>query len=406
MVRLVLDSEGRLLEFHALPMTDVPDTRRGLEADWSLLLRAAGLDPEHVERDRQVSPIPTINDAQAAWVASWSDLSNEPLRVQAAAYERRPVFFRVTGPWTQPERPPDGFLMGFPFPMFLLFGIVLPVGAGILAWRNNRLGRGDRRGAFKLAAFALIWTLMRDLLGSTHVPEMAEVPRLISASRDAIVAGMVFWVLYMAFEPQVRKQAPRMLVSWSRVLFGRFSDPLVGRDLLVGLALGSLGMCVIQVAPVPFHVALAPQLVPSTAATLSLWFWSGFITVGAALSYAFVASLLLRLFKQRWLALVVFLVALTTVVLSGGSIESLVAVGRAVVLLGLVWYTLTTFGLLATVAVIYVRQVLVAFPLTLDGSAWYAGTTIFAIGTVILPAMYACYLSVKERPQALFAEAQ
>jgi hypothetical protein len=165
-------------------------------------------------------------------------------------------------------------------------------------------------------------------------------------------------------------------------------------------------MCVIQAVPVPFHAALAPQLMPSTAATLSLWLFSGFIAVGAALSYAFIASLLLTLFKQRWLAVFIFVAALTIVVLSGGSAESLGAVGRPVFLLALVWYTLTTFGLLATVAVIYVRQVLVAFPLTLDASAWYAGTTIFAIGSVILPAMYACYLSVIERPQAFRAEAQ
>ena len=48
--------------------------------------------------------------------------------------------------------------------------------------------------------------------------------------------GAIAWLLYMALEPYARRVAPRWVVSWTRLLEGRFKDPMVGRDLLTGLA--------------------------------------------------------------------------------------------------------------------------------------------------------------------------
>src|SRR5262249_45591154 len=44
------------------------------------------------------------------------------------------------------------------------------------------------------------------------------------------------WVLYIALEPYVRRTWPTTLISWSRVIDGRFRDRRVARDVLVGLA--------------------------------------------------------------------------------------------------------------------------------------------------------------------------
>ena len=48
------------------------------------------------------------------------------------------------------------------------------------------------------------------------------------------------YVFYLAIEPYARRLWPRMLVSWVRVLEGRFRDPLVGRDVLLGACGGAL----------------------------------------------------------------------------------------------------------------------------------------------------------------------
>src|SRR5262245_26918398 len=66
---------------------------------------------------------------------------------------------------------------------------------------------------------------------------------------------MFFWVVYLAFEPFVRRRWPGRIVSWSRVLAGGFHDPLVGRDVLIGAVFG-LGVILCN-----FYLAtLVPQL--------------------------------------------------------------------------------------------------------------------------------------------------
>ena len=58
------------------------------------------------------------------------------------------------------------------------------------------------------------------------------------ALAHAMLHGVTVWVLYMAIEPYVRRVWPRMLVSWTRLLSGRLRDPLLGRDVLIGLLVG------------------------------------------------------------------------------------------------------------------------------------------------------------------------
>ena len=56
------------------------------------------------------------------------------------------------------------------------------------------------------------------------------------------------WITYVAIEPIVRRRWPDLLFSWSRVLAGRFRDPLVGRDALVGLIGGTASVLVLNVS--------------------------------------------------------------------------------------------------------------------------------------------------------------
>jgi hypothetical protein len=40
-------------------------------------------------------------------------------------------------------------------------------------------------------------------------------------------------------EPYARQSWPKLMVSWQRLLNGRLRDPLVGRDVLLGIVAGS-----------------------------------------------------------------------------------------------------------------------------------------------------------------------
>ena len=54
----------------------------------------------------------------------------------------------------------------------------------------------------------------------------------------SVAYGALLWTVYLALEPFVRRHWPQVLVSWTNVLSGRFSDPVVGRDVLFGVGLG------------------------------------------------------------------------------------------------------------------------------------------------------------------------
>jgi serine/threonine-protein kinase len=59
---------------------------------------------------------------------------------------------------------------------------------------------------------------------------------------------MQVWLLYVALEPFARRRFPKTLISWKRLLAGRIRDPLVGRDILVGAALGTLSAVILRLA--------------------------------------------------------------------------------------------------------------------------------------------------------------
>ena len=73
-----------------------------------------------------------------------------------------------------------------------------------------------------------------------HFPDFGvEQNRLFQAFAEALFPGALFWGAYMALEPWVRRHWPNGLIGWSRALGRGFKDPLVGRDVLVGVAFGA-----------------------------------------------------------------------------------------------------------------------------------------------------------------------
>ena len=46
---------------------------------------------------------------------------------------------------------------------------------------------------------------------------------------------LAVWLFYLGIEPAVRRRWPQLLVGWTRLLDGRWRDPLVGRAVLSGL---------------------------------------------------------------------------------------------------------------------------------------------------------------------------
>ena len=66
---------------------------------------------------------------------------------------------------------------------------------------------------------------------------------------NGLFAAALMWALYLSIEPYVRRHWPQAIISWSRLLAGRVRDPLLGRDLLIGVLLGIVWLLIVEVVP-------------------------------------------------------------------------------------------------------------------------------------------------------------
>jgi serine/threonine-protein kinase len=111
----------------------------------------------------------------------------------------------------------------------------------LLALKNLRLGRGDRKGAFRVALFLLILKLIGWIFSVHHVPVfIGEAKLLLTGIESALFWSCFVGLMYLALEPILRRRWPHRIISWSRMLSGDFKDPLVGRDILIGAMLGGI----------------------------------------------------------------------------------------------------------------------------------------------------------------------
>jgi serine/threonine-protein kinase len=388
MQAVVLDSEGSLLEFEARPRGGTRVGDGAPEFDWSRLFAAAGLDAARFQAASSKETPISVFDTQAAWTGS-KEGSTQKLRVEAAAFEGRPVSFRVLGPWAHPGQPPSFSFGAIPAPIFILFVLALPGIAGLLAWRNVRNGRGDRRGAFRLASFLFLFTLLANLLAMHHVRTLAEFALLFAVMRNAVAAGALGWLLYMAFEPQVRKRTPESLISWNRLLAGRFRDPVLGGHLLAGIALGTIARCAMTfLTAEPFDAFVTPILPWSNAGLLWLSFWLLITVIPAGLGVSLLMNLISVPIRRRWLAAVLFVLVMTLVLMPSYSRPSLVTTARLAIWNTILAFTLIRFVVLTTVAALYTAFMIEEFPLTTNWSAWYAPLALLAMTTLVALALY------------------
>src|SRR5690349_17365731 len=240
MIAITLDTLGRLRSFAAVPPASNASAQT-TRPDWSLLLQEAGLDQATLQ---PVSPLwtpPGAATTRAAWSGSYADQSGLKFHVEAAAFGDRVTYFQIFHVWDQPH---DESLNVGPHReralVVLLLGVFVTVmiGSALLALRTLNLGRGDRKGAFRLAAFVFAVFFFRWLFGAHHVSSELEALNFIAGVQRMLFWAFFFWVVYLAFEPFVRRRWPGRIISWSRVLAGGFRDPLVGRDILIGALFG------------------------------------------------------------------------------------------------------------------------------------------------------------------------
>ncbi len=412
MIRMNLDTEGRLMRFEAVAPGTLEAPPSQPELDWSTLFAAAGLDPAEFHRTSPTWTPTVYCDTGAAWLGVYPEAPDTELRIEAGAFAGKPVYFELIGPWQEPRGTPDPMEAGekVAASIFLTLFFLVLIGAGLIVWRHLRAGRGDRKGAARLAIYVFGIAMGSWIFQADHVLAMGELGLISRAFASAAGFAVICWILYVAIEPYARRHWPHAMVSWSRVLAGRFRDPLVGRDALFGCLCGLAFFLFAELGVVLVPLTGAPPPTPFFAADQDLYHGGGYIIgelfdsqsgVGIFLG-AFVFLLLLRIvLRLGWLANTAFVLVIFGLFTEGLSVKDpgwivvwLTSAAMAVIVL----VTMIRFGLLSLIVMAFTAGLCFQFPATLDFSRWYAGTGIVGPVVVVGLAAYGFWISLAGRP--------
>ncbi len=375
---------------------------------------AAGLDQS------QFVPCPSPQAPDIYCDELWSFVSpnaatdSKKLVFQVGSYQGRINWFDIVTPWIEekgPNQPPAPI---FVFALFITGTVIL------VAIRNLKLGRGDRRGAFRLAIFIVTTMILgwaiRGISASGTPPRLFGNLVFEKPLGHALQHALLAWLLYIALEPLARRYWPWTLVTWTRLLMGRFRDPQIGRDILVGgLLAGTLGI-IEWLGSEAFVLAKVPLPTPKS------FFLIKGLSLGAILedtiSYAHQAVMypmgilvLLIIFRvplrKNWAAPLAVLILLTLLPVfasiseAKGLAEATIVGFVSLFYVGAILYVVLQFGLLPVAVAQLITTLFSESAVTWDLSLWYAGPALVQVMVCVLLLVYGCYIALAGRP--LFA---
>ncbi|MBD3872293.1 MAG: protein kinase, partial [Acidobacteria bacterium] len=410
---LELDPKGRLLSFLALPPERVESASAAApEPDWQPILSAAGLDPAQLVAEESIWVPPVYADTRAAWVGTYPDAPDIEIRIEAAAFQGRPVAMRLLEPWnrTRAEETADLAARTRTSEVFqhVTFNLMI-LAAIFVAWRNLRLGRGDRKTALRFALYLGVVRLLW-VVGAHHVATQGESWILYSHYAYSVWRIFLVWTFYMAVEPYARRLWPHMLVTWVRFVGGRWRDPLVGRGILVGVAAGAfltnLGWLLNWLFP---RLTGMPGSLPDVElSTLEALRRGTHLVTALAIDHTnailhhdllivLILVILRLLLRRTWLAVA------AAFVLGIGAYwpaYSSPAVYLIFISLSLVVFigVLFRYGFLSIVVSSAVGALLTGIPITYQVSSWTFGGTVVALALVLGLAIYGLRIALAGRP--------
>jgi len=402
MSRTVIDTRGRLVAFDAAP----PSTEEPLEAPaappWEKLFEAAGLDLSRFQSAAPPWNPPVHSDARAAWTGSSAEWPELNVRVEAASYRGRPVYFRLVFPWTRAERSGVSLMTSgqrlASFIYFFLFVAILGV-TSFFAYRNIAAGQGDQRGGLRLALVVLAldlasWAL---LTHGTSNP-ISQILYVLRAIGSSLLIAVITFAFYMALEPDVRKRSPELIMGWTRLIWGRFRDPRVGRDILIGIAAGSATTLVVwSLLPVLKALGVPPGavafmnpnvligLAPMTAAILVTVQQAPAIAMGVTVVFLLLERLLRS--RSRAIAALVVLLAVPNALQQGTTLWAGLILAITIVIFPIM--ALVRGGMLAFASFMVVASLVVNNPLTSNYSHWTAPPTFLVGGALLALSVFA-----------------
>jgi serine/threonine protein kinase len=406
MLQIVLDMQGRMGGFTALPPEFDKSQGPWLSPDWAALFAGAGLDlPRFKSAPPEWTPS-VMSDARAAWTGNYPEAPEIPIRVEAAAFHGKPVsFVEILAPDQASHGAPTNLTRAPGGLVYLTVQLLIMIGSVPFARYNLRLGRGDTRGAVRLGLFALCACLGSWLIGGTHTADASEVNLFIMAVMRAVFGAVTVALTYISFEPFVRRRWPQTIISWSRVLAGGIRDPLVGRDVLIGALTGvvlvliqTCGSLLYQVAGIPaVRVTTNPVTLAGGRFLAGEFLYFIVDTLNKSLGVLFLMFLFRTLLRKQWLAAGVVIVLLSAI-FAANEVGPYIAWPVNILFFGLMVFILMRFGLLAVAVSIFFAAFLSQFPLNTDFSVWYAGDSAFTVIVALAVALFGFRTALAGQP--------
>jgi serine/threonine-protein kinase len=399
MVAIRLDMQGNLRFLRAVP-AQVEAESSNRQPDWSLLFAEAGLDQTRFASASSKWTPPDAFDSRADWEGRLPDHPDLPLHVAAAAFHGIPVYFQVMAPWDKPWRssPPSQIgttaataIVG----TTLLIGVVV-LGA-LFARQNLRRGRGDTRGALRLMAFTTVLNCIWSISTYHFVPSAGLIFVQFILLAIPLLFSLTVGMGYIAIEPSARRSWPKLMVSWQRLLGARLRDPLVGRDVLIGMLAGAVATVIIMGANAAVGIAETWPvrdsfgLGPWTALGVSLWRPSEACIY--AMTWLALLTIATGILRKHWLALGVTGLIMIVQYSSFSAIDLFLTV----LFVSFFMIVLVRFGLIATVCFVIVSLSIGTSP-PLSFSQWYAGRAMIALSVPIALSLYGFYVSLGGQP--------
>jgi predicted Ser/Thr protein kinase len=402
MASVVLDGNGRLRDFAAVPYaegsTPVPP---------ETVFRAAGLDiTAFTETTPQKLPGHPF-DQWRAWKGPHPKIPNTELLVEIASWKGQITKASVT------LRRPSGTAaaagtgdLGHLQSIFMWtleglggFFVVL------LAHRNWKLQRTDIQGAWRVAGACFLLAGVA-WAGMVHpVPSQAFLEDAVAGAGDWLLTAAILFLVYLALEPAVRARWPHSIVTWNRVLAGRWRDAQVASDILIGAAVGTGIFTLFKLLSI-----LLPRQVSPLNIDVSLHFALGFRQWVGGHAHNLVGGLrfglliFLTIFGLRRMLrsdLLAALAAALLFTLMQGEVsysqERLVIMALYIVVYGALTFVLLRSGLVATISTLFFADSGNTVILGTDWNTWYAPYGIASLSLLIGIAVWAFWRSLGGR---------
>jgi hypothetical protein len=205
------------------------------------------------------------------------------------------------------------------------------------------------------------------------------------AIATSVFYAFVVRAMYLALEPYVRRRWPQTIISWSAVLTGKWRDPIVGRDVLVGATLSILLSAIL--VNIRFAETDTPNL-GSTGillgfrSTVAICFTAIPKGIRETLLFFFLIFLLRVVLRNQWLASAAFAALFTALAYLQSSHPIPDAIANFLIY-SLVAFIVLRFGLLAMAVYIFVNGLLNGAQPTLDTSSWYFANNLFLFACVL-----------------------